>query len=135
MAVRKIAANERENAEAAIREVFDAGCAAWNRGDLDGYLASYWDSERTLWISGGSLTRGRQAIVAAYKSRFATPQRMGRIAVTELEVDVLTPVDALVSGRWTLLVDDGSSTGFFTVQLEKIEGTWLFVSDHSSTAV
>jgi len=59
---------------------------------------------------------------------------MGRIAVADLEIDVLTPTDAIAFGRWTLVMDEGSSRGFFTVQLKKIEGAWLFVSDHASTA-
>ncbi|HKY53124.1 MAG TPA: hypothetical protein VJM08_02410, partial [Anaerolineales bacterium] len=72
--MRKISASERKENEVAIHKVFEAGCTAWNRSDLDGYLASYWDSDKTLWVSNGSLTRGRKAIVAAYKTRFSTPQ-------------------------------------------------------------
>lgn len=126
--------NESTAAETAVRLVFEQGCAAWNRGDLDGYLASYWESDRTLWISGGALVRGKAAIAAAYKSRFATPQQMGRIAISDLEVDVLTSIDAIAFGRWTLVIDGSSSSGFFTVRLRKIGGDWLFLSDHSSAA-
>jgi uncharacterized protein (TIGR02246 family) len=64
--LRKLSTAEREKNEVAIREVFNAGCAAWNRGDLDGYLASYWNSDQTIWVSSGSLRRGKEAIVAAY---------------------------------------------------------------------
>jgi uncharacterized protein (TIGR02246 family) len=133
--LRKISATENKEIEDAIRQVFEAGCAAWNRGDLDGYLAGYWDSNKTIWISSGSLTRGRKAIVAAYKTRFSTPQQMGKLTLAELEIDVLTPTDAIAFGRWMLVVDNEDSKGFFTVQLRKLEGTWLFVSDHSSTSV
>jgi hypothetical protein len=66
--VRMLPTIERERTESAIRRVFEDGCAAWNRGDLDGYLASYWDSEETLWISGGSLTRGKAAMRALCRS-------------------------------------------------------------------
>jgi uncharacterized protein (TIGR02246 family) len=126
---------ESKKNEFAIRKVFEAGCAAWNRGDLDGYLASYWDSNKTIWVSSGSLRRGRKAIVAAYKARFSTPQQMGKLALAELEIDVLTTTDAIAFGRWILVVDNKKAKGFFTVQLRKIEGTWFFVSDHSSTLV
>jgi uncharacterized protein (TIGR02246 family) len=129
----KLSATERKQTEVAIRDVFEAGCAAWNRGDLDGYLSSYWDSDKTLWVSGGSLWRGRKAIFEAYKSRFSTPQQMGQITLAELEIEVLTDTDAIAFGRWRLVVEDKSSNGFFTVQLKKIEGAWLIVSDHSST--
>ena len=131
----KISTTERKKIQAAIRNVFEAGCAAWNRGDLGGYLASYWDSDQTLWISGGSLLRGRDAIAATYQSRFSTPQQMGKLSVAELEIDVLTAMDAIAHGRWILDRDTQASHGFFTVQLRKIEGAWLFVSDHSSASV
>jgi uncharacterized protein (TIGR02246 family) len=133
--LRKISAAESKKNQFAIRKVFEAGCAAWNRGDLDGYLASYWDSNKTIWVSSGSLRRGRKAIVAAYKARFSTPQQMGKLTLAELEIDVLTTTDAIAFGRWRLVVDNKTAKGFFTVQLRKIEGVWLFVSDHSSTLV
>ena len=130
----KISAREIEKAESAIRDVFEAGCAAWNRGDLDAYLAGYWDSDQTIWISSGYLRRGRKAIVATYKSRFSTPQQMGRLTLADLELDILTPTDAVAFGRWKLGLDQEPSTGFFTVRLKKVEGTWFYVCDHSSTA-
>jgi uncharacterized protein (TIGR02246 family) len=118
----------------AIRNVFEAGCAAWNRGDLDGYLASYWDSNKTIWVSNGSLRRGSKAIAAAYRARFSAPSQMGKLNLLELDIDVLTAEDAIAFGRWMLVIDNTSSTGYFTVQLRKIEGAWLFVSDHASTS-
>ena len=132
--MRKISATESQQIEAAIRQVFEASCAAWNRGDLDGYLASYWDSDKTIWISSGSLTRGKKAIEAAYKARFSSHQQTGKLTLAELEIDVLTTTDAMAVGRWMLSVDNETSEGFFTVQLKKIEDTWLFVADHSSTS-
>ena len=133
--MRRISATASKRADVAIRGLFEAGCAAWNRGDLDVYLASYWDSDKTIWISGGSVRRGKKAIVAAYKARFSNPQQMGQLTLAELEIDVLTTTDAIAFGRWMLALDNKSSKGFFTLQLRKMEGNWLFVSDHSSTSV
>lgn len=133
--LRKLVTTDIKQTEITIRNVFEAGCTAWNRGDLDGYLASYWDSDKTIWVSSGSLTRGNKAIAAAYKARFSTPSQMGKLTLLALEIDVLTTEDAIAFGRWMLVIDNESSKGFFTVQLRKIEGAWLFVSDHSSTSV
>ena len=130
--MRRVSAEESRKTELSIRKVFEDGCAAWNRGDLDGYLASYWDSEKVIWVSGDSLRRGKKAIAAAYKARFSTRQQMGKLTVAELEIDLLTPEDAIAFGRWNLIVDDKVSNGFFTVRLKKIEGAWLFVYDHAS---
>ena len=132
ISLRNLSAAERKKAELSIRKVFEDGCTAWNQGDLDGYLAGYWDSDEIVWISGGSLTGGKKAIVAAYKARFSTPRQMGRLTLDELQIDVLTITDAIAFGRWTLAADNKVAKGFFTVQLKKIDGTWLFVYDHSS---
>jgi uncharacterized protein (TIGR02246 family) len=131
--LRKISITESKKTGDAIRRVFEDGCAAWNRGDLDGYLASYWDSNKTRWVSGGSLIRGKNAIATAYKARFSTSRPMGKLTVDELEIEVLTRMDVIAFGRWMLLIDNQASKGFFTVQLRNIEDTWLFVADHSST--
>ena len=130
-----LSASQREEIEAAVRRVFEDGCAAWNRGDLDGYLASYWDSDKTTWISGGRLTRGKDAIVAACKARFAADGRMGELTVADLEIDVLTNADAIALGRWILNQGGQLSTGYFTVQLKKIEGNWVYATDHASTSM
>ena len=71
----------------------------------------------------------------AYKSRFSAPRQMGQLTVAELEIDVLTPTDAIAFGCWRLILAEPSDEGFFTVQLKKIGGVWVFVADHSSTAV
>ncbi len=58
----------------------------------------------------------------------------GQLTVTDMVIEVLTDVDAIVFGHWMLAVDNKAQKGVFTVQLRKIEGDWLFVSDHSSTS-
>jgi len=72
--------------------------------------------------------------VAAYQDRLSTSQNLGKLTVAELQIDILTAADAIAFGRWSLGVVDESSGGFFTVQLKKIEGAWLFVTDHASTS-
>ena len=59
---------------------------------------------------------------------------MGKLSVAELEIDVLTPDDAMAVGRWTLDLGGTMSQGFFTVQLRKIDGAWFFVCDHASAS-
>ena len=39
--------------EKAIRAVLDAQVAAWNKGDLDGFMAGYWNDDKLFYISGG----------------------------------------------------------------------------------
>jgi ketosteroid isomerase-like protein len=125
---------DRKGIQATIRARFDAGRAAWNLGDIEGYLAGYWDSERTRWASGATVVRGKKAIAAAFRSRFPTPQHMGKIEVTDLEIEVLTGTDALVFGHLVHTVGDAVRKGVFTVHVRKVGGDWFVISDHFSTS-
>ena len=121
------------SAEAEARAAFESGCAAWNRGDVDAYLAGYWDSEQTRWISGGTVIEGRDAIVATVRARYPTPERMGTLELTQLEITVLTAQDALVFGRLRHMLGDVTRPLVFTVHLRRVGGAWLMVTDHTST--
>jgi ketosteroid isomerase-like protein len=122
----------RESTEAKIRALFEDGAAAWNRGDLDGYLAGYWDSEKTRWARGGMVIRGKEAISGALSVRFPTPDTMGTIEAASLEIEVLSDTDALVFGRLVHTLRGTIQKGLFTVHVRNIGGNWLVVSDHFS---
>jgi len=117
-----------------IRTLFESGCAAWNRGDIDGYLADYWHSDKVRWVSEGIVCYGFEAIAAAFKARFDSPDNMGRLEVANLEIQLLGESDALVFGTWAQTTLTASRHGVFTVHTKKIDEEWLIVSDHSSTS-
>ena len=117
-----------------IRALFESSCAAWNSGDIDGYLAAYWQSDNVRWVSEGIVRYRFEEIAAACKARFDSPDNMGRLEVANLEIQLLGESDALVFGAWTQTTRTARHHGVFTVHLKKIEGEWLIVSDHSSTS-
>ena len=41
-----------------VRAVIKAQEAAWNRGDIDGYMNGYAHSGKTIFVSGDKMTRG-----------------------------------------------------------------------------
>ena len=117
-----------------IRAVFESGCAAWNRGDIDGYLAVYWNSDNVRWISDGTVVYGFETIASAYKDRFDSPDNMGTLEVADLDIQLLGENDALVFGAWIQTTHADRRHGVFTDHVKKINGEWLIVSDHSSTS-
>src|SRR5580692_4691268 len=44
--------------EAAIRAVLDMQTAAWNRGDIDTFMTSYWNSEQTEFLGANGIAHG-----------------------------------------------------------------------------
>lgn len=115
-----------------IKAVFFQGAAAWNRRDLDGYLATYADGDHVRWVSGGHMTIGKAAIREALAPRFASPEPMGTLTIKKLQIEIQTLTDALVFGRFHLQFEEEAIAGVFTVHLQQVDGRWLMVSDHAS---
>lgn len=121
-------------AEADIRNVLAVQDAAWNTGNIDGFMQHYLKSDELRFASGGNINRGWQATSDGYRTRYPDRSAMGTLSFTELEVDVLSLNDALVFGRWKLTRENDMPGGLFTLHMKRVEGDWIIVSDHTSSA-
>ena len=90
----------------AIRAVLDAQAAAWNRGDLEGYMEGYQRSPDIVFISGDRVTRGWKTVLKRYKRSYDTREKMGVLKFSDVEITMLSPDAALVFGRWQLRTKD-----------------------------
>src|SRR4029450_2197761 len=108
-------------AERAVRAVLAAQVEAWNRGDLEGYMAGYWKSPDLVFFSNGEETRGWQATLDRYRKRYqGAGKQMGVLDFPQMDVVPLGPDAALARGRWRLKMPDGKAlTGMTTVILRK----------------
>ena len=114
-----------------IIEILTSQDAAWNAGDIDAFMEPYWHSDDLTFSSGGKVTRGWQATLDGYRSRYPTREAMGRLSFTELEITSLSPDAALVLGRWRL-ERQNPLAGAFTLVMRRIGGRWVIVHDHTS---
>jgi beta-aspartyl-peptidase (threonine type) len=122
------------SAEDAIRQVLDAQVAAWNRGDLEAFMAGYWASPELSFFSAGNRTQGWEATLERYRKRYQSEgQEMGRLTFSELKVDVLGPDSALVRGRWQLVRSKDRPGGLFTLIFRRFPEGWRIVHDHTSS--
>jgi beta-aspartyl-peptidase (threonine type) len=121
-------------AESRVRAVLDRQVEAWNRGDLDGFMAGYWNSPDLVFQSGGTITRGWPQTLERYRRRYrAEGKEMGRLRFEDLDVQPLSPDAAFVRGRWQLTMKDGTQPGgLFTLLLRRFGGEWKIVHDHTS---
>ena len=121
-----------------IRAVLTDQSKAWNRGDIDSFMKTYWRSEKLSFSSGGQTTRGWQATSDRYHKRYPTRAAMGQLKFDQLEVTSLGEHSAMVLGRWHLQrKKDGKSDdigGNFTLILRLIDGKWKIIHDHTSKA-
>lgn len=122
-------------AEAApVRAVLDAQVAAWNRGDLDGFMRTYWNSPDLVFQSNATTTRGFEATAERYRKKYLSEgKEMGRLAFEDLDVQLLAPGVAFARGGWHLAFREGKDArGRFTLLLRERPEGWRIVYDHSS---
>jgi uncharacterized protein (TIGR02246 family) len=118
----------------AIQDVLDAQVAAWNRGDLDGFMTGYWHSPDLTFFSGKDEMLGWQATLDRYRKRYQAEGRdkMGTLSFSEIKIELLGPESALVRGRWSLVTSKEPLGGLFTLLFKKKPEGWRIVHDHTS---
>lgn len=123
---------ERDSA-GAIGRVLDEQVAAWNRGDLDAFMDGYWRSPDLVFTSGGNVQRGWQTTLDRYRASYGTsPETMGRLTFSDLEVHPLGDGAAWALGRWALDNDGETMGGVFSLVFREVDGRWVIIHDHTS---
>ena len=117
-----------------IRAVLDAQAAAWNRGDLDGYMNGYARDAATEFMGSDSLTRGWKTVRDRYAKKYSNREKMGRLTFSEVKITPVSLDAALVTGRWKLTRKSDTPHGRFTLLFRQRSEGWRIVHDHSSTA-
>jgi ketosteroid isomerase-like protein len=117
-----------------IRGLLAQQSAAWNRGDIDGFMQGYWNSEQLRFASGDSVTWGWAAANRRYHAHYPDRAAMGTLEFSDLEVELLAPDAALVFGHWALQRDKDRPHGLFTLVLRKTADGWKITRDHTSAA-
>ena len=117
----------------AIRGVLLAQEAAWNRGDLDGFMAGYVKSNELVFTSGGKIRRGWQETFDKYRAKYGSDRStMGHLAFDLLAIQPLGADGAIVLGRWRLTDTPVAGGGVFSLGLVRTRDGWRVIHDHTS---
>src|SRR5215203_448120 len=81
-----LAQSKDEKIKADIRKVMDEQVAAWNKGDIEGFMKGYWKSEQLVFVSGDRVTKGWQPTLDGYKKSYNSRAKMGVLSFTDLEI-------------------------------------------------
>lgn len=130
-----IAAQEKKPtaAETAIQKVLTDQVAAWNKGDLAEFMKGYWNSKDLTFYSGKDKHQGWDKAFERYQKRYqGEGKEMGKLAFSELDVQLLSPEFAVVKGRWNVELKKETLNGLFTLIMKKTADGWVIVHDHTS---
>jgi ketosteroid isomerase-like protein len=105
--------------------------AAWNHGDIEGFMQGYWKSDSLLFVGKTAPTKGWQATLNNYKRGYPNKTAMGTLSFNILKVELLDATNAFVLGAWNVKTDKDAG-GYFTLWFRKINGEWKIVVDHTS---
>jgi beta-aspartyl-peptidase (threonine type) len=130
------AAGANHDPKADIEQVLRTQQEAWNRHDLEAFMAGYWNSPGLTFFSGAKESDGWQAAIDRYRKSYAVPGReMGKLDFSGLRIEMLGPEAAFVRGAWGLTMPDGKTPhGLFTLIFRKFPDGWKIVHDHTSAA-
>jgi ketosteroid isomerase-like protein len=122
------------NDKKAIERVLHKQQEAWNRHDLEGFMAGYLNSSELTFFSDGKEHDGWQATMDRYLSTYGSPgHEMGQLEFSGLRVEVLSQDSAFVRGSWKLTMSHGMPPhGLFTLVFRKFPAGWKIVHDHTS---
>jgi beta-aspartyl-peptidase (threonine type) len=121
--------------EAAVRKVLDDQVAAWNKGDLDAFMAGYWHDDALAFTSNGVETSGWKATKERYEKTYQSEgKEMGQLSFSELKTEGLSPTAAEVRGKFTLNLTKAPKpkSGRFTLVFRKYPDGWKITHDHTS---
>jgi uncharacterized protein (TIGR02246 family) len=122
----------QSNDEIAIRQLLDVQTQAWNHGDIDGFMKTYWKNDSLVFVGKNGVTYGWANTLNNYKKNYPDTTAMGKLFFDILLVKRLSSEYFHVTGKWYLKRTIGDLNGHYTLLLKKIKGRWLIIADHSS---
>jgi ketosteroid isomerase-like protein len=125
-------AQAQNQTDRAIRNILSTQAASWNRGDIEGFMQTYWKSDSLTFIGKNGVKKGWQETLNNYKKSYPDAAAMGQLSFDILKVKKLSSKYCYVIGKWMLKRTIGDLSGHFDLLLQKINGRWVIVSDHSS---
>jgi len=120
------------NVESSLRELLAAQADAWNRGDIEGFMAGYWKSDQLSFSGTNGVTRGWQGLDDRYHRVYPNRAAMGHLAFSDLEITPLGPDAAMILGRWRLDREADHPGGVFTLIARRFPEGWRIIHDHTS---
>jgi len=115
-----------------ITELLTQQEKCWNKGNIDGYMAYYWNSDSLKFVTKNGITRGWSKTLENYKQHYPDKASMGTLVFEEIVLEKMNRKTIFVIGKWTLNRISDSIGGRFSLICKKISGTWKIVIDHTS---
>ncbi len=120
------------NDKVAIRGLLNTQTESWNKGDIEGFMQTYWKSDSLMFIGKSGVVWGWQQTLDNYKKGYPDTAAMGHLSFDIIQVKPLSNDHYFVVGKWMLQRTAGNLSGHYTLLLRRMKNGWKIVADHSS---
>lgn len=118
--------------ESVINTLIQKQVAAWNEGDLEKFMETYWKSDKLVFVGSRGPTYGWEATLENYRKSYPDKKAMGNLELKILELTKIDKKTVFIVGRFELTRETGNMAGHFTLVIQKFGKEWFIISDHSS---
>lgn len=115
--------------EEAIRQAMAQQEAAWDNGDIEGFMVWYADS--ICFHSPRGNTCGKAQVTESYRRSYPSKEAMGDLAFGLHEVVPAGSDHAWVSGSWALHRSADTLSGAFALLWVRRAEGWRIIRDHT----
>ncbi len=113
-----------------IKEVLSKQEAAWNQGDIYGFMLGYWQSDKLQFSSRDVTTYGWVNTYKKYQKNYPTNEKMGKLQFEIIDLKLMSDTTAIVNGKWELIRKSSESlAGGFVLTFQKFNNDWLIIKD------
>ena len=118
--------------EVELRNLLLRQTDTWNRGDINGFMQTYWQNDSLMFIGKDGVTWGWKNTLERYKKGYPDKETMGKLSFDILQIKELAAEYFFVVGKWMLTRNAGELSGHYSLLMKRINGEWKIIADHSS---
>ncbi|WP_051189357.1 YybH family protein [Daejeonella oryzae] len=116
-----------------VKTALEGQISAWNKGNLEGAMSFYWNSDKLLWISKSGTDKGYQPVFESFLSDFKDRSQMGKFTYEPLHIESLSDEIVYYVYRWKIELGDKKLMGGISSQIwRKPDNKWVITSEHAS---
>lgn len=105
-----------------ILSLLDKQVEAWNNGNLENFMQTYWNNEKLVFVGSRGPTYGWQATLESYKKGYPDKKAMGKLKFNVLDISKIDKHSVFIIGRFDLAREDGDLAGYFTLVVQEKNG-------------
>ena len=107
---------------------------AWNKGDIEGFMKHYWQSDSLTFVGKKGIQNGWKKTLANYNKSYPDKASMGKLTFTNRSIEKIDSNTYLVLGRWELKRENNFKdlSGIYSLIWQMKGKDWVIISDHSS---